>query len=86
LSGLLPLIKRSQTIDYLDYNLQVNFDFDTHTMQFTVEKMNEKFTLNLVISAATPRELGDLHEKAEEICKQLVVTDNGLQLRKASKS
>ena len=55
-------------------------------MQFTVEKMNEKFTLNLVISAATPRELGDLHEKAEEICKQLVVTYNGLQIRKASKS
>lgn len=78
MSGLLPLIKRSQTIDYLDYNLQVNFDFDTHTMQFTVEKMNATLTLNLVNSAATPRELADLHEKAEEICKQLIICNNRL--------
>jgi hypothetical protein len=47
-------------------------------MQFTVEKMNATLTLNLVNSAATPRELADLHEKAEEICKQLIICNNRL--------
>lgn len=65
--GSLPLIKRVQILDSVEYELSVYFDYDSNTMKFVARNNLETLELNLLIENECPKEPAFLHQKAEQI-------------------